>query len=207
MEKLTDKQKKLALIAGAVLLAVHFAPGFINRIRQAFTSPAPAVIQKQSPAHVAPAPPPAPLPPEMVAAGKYGGIWAGSELMPDQNRCSIRLEIRLSDDLPKKLKGYESKTCIPVQPFAGGKGIRGQSIADIMRETAAVSAVMTGAPVEGGIKFTVDSLIGTPYDGCSLTGMTLTDFGQGQEQAQWQSQRSAQAPCPDNRMLLKKTRG
>ena len=45
--------------------------------------------------------------------------------MPDQNRCGIRLEIRLSDDSPKKLKGYESKTCIPVQPLAGGKVVRG----------------------------------------------------------------------------------
>jgi hypothetical protein len=207
MEKLTDKQKKVALIVGAVLLAVHFAPCFINRIRQAFSSPAPAVIQKQSPAHVAPAQPPAPPSPEAVAAGKYGGIWAGSELMPDQNRCSIRLEIRLSDDTPRKLKGYESKTCIPVQAFAGGKGIHGQSIGDIMRETAAVSAVMTGTATGEGIAFTVDSLIGTPYDGCSLIGMTLTDFGQGQVQAQWQGQRSPQAPCPDNRMLLKKARG
>jgi hypothetical protein len=142
-----------------------------------------------------------------VAAGKYGGIWGGSELMPDQNRCNLRLEIRLSDESPRKLKGYESKSCVPVQPFAGGKGIRGQSIADIMRETAEVSAVMTGTPVEGGIKFTVDSLIGTPYDGCSLVGMTLIDFGQAQVQAQWQSQRSPQTPCPDNRMLLKKARG
>jgi hypothetical protein len=207
MEKLTDKQKKIALIVVAVLLAIHFAPGFINNLRHAFAGPAPAVVQKPSPEHIAPTPPPTPPSPEAVAAGKYGGIWAGSELMPDQNRCSLRLEIRLSDDTPKKIKGYESKTCIPVQPFAGGKGIRGQNIADIMRETAPVSAVMTGAPVEGGIKFTVDSLIGTPYDGCSLIGMTLTDFGQGQVQAQWQGQRSPQAPCPDNRMLLKKARG
>ncbi|NYF52449.1 hypothetical protein [Tunturiibacter gelidoferens] len=204
MHQLTEKQKKIALIVGAVLLAIHFAPGFINNLRHA--APAPAVVQKQSAAHVAPAPPPPPPSPEIVAAAKYGGIWAGSELMPDQNRCSIRIEIRLSDDT-KRLKGYESKTCIPTQPFAGGKGIHGQSVADVMRETAPVSAVMTGAPVEGGIRFTVDSLIGTPYDGYSLIGMTITDFGQGQVQAQWQSQRSPQAPCPDNRMLLKKARG
>jgi hypothetical protein len=29
MEKLTDKQKKIAVIVVAVLLAIHFAPGFI----------------------------------------------------------------------------------------------------------------------------------------------------------------------------------
>jgi len=127
--------------------------------------------------------------------------------MPDQNRCGIRLEIRLSDDVPKKLKGYESKTCIPVQPMAGGKGVRGQNIGDLIRETSPVSAVMTGTPIGEGIKFTVDSLIGTPYDGCNLTGITIIDFGQGQVQAQWQSQSSSKAPCPDNRMLLRKGRG
>ena len=207
MEKLTDKQKKIAVIVVAVLLAIHFAPGFISNLRHAFAGPAPAVVQKPSPEHITPAPPPPPPSPEAVAAAKYGGIWGGSDLMPDQNRCNIRLEIRLSDDTPKKLKGYESKSCVPVQPFAGGKGIRGQSIADIMRETAEVSAVMTGTATAEGVAFTVDSLIGAPYDGCGLTGMTLTDFGQGQVQAQWQSQRSPQAPCPDNRMLLKKARG
>jgi len=205
MEKLTDKQKKIAVIVVAVLLALHFAPGFITNLRHAFAGPAPAVVQKPSPAKAPP--PPAPPSSDAIAAAKYGGIWGGSELMPDQNRCNIRLEIRLSDDTPKKLKGYESKSCIPVQPFAGGKGIRGQNIGDLMRETAPVSAVMTGTPVEGGIKFTVDSLIGAPYDGCSLIGMTLIDFGQAQVQAQWQSQRSPQAPCPDNRMLLRKARG
>ena len=66
---------------------------------------------------------------------------------------------------------------------------------------------MTGTPTGEGITFTVDSIIGTPYDGCNLTGMTITDFGQGQVQAQWQSQSSPQTPCPDNRMLLRKARG
>jgi hypothetical protein len=206
MEKLTDKQKKIAVIVVAVLLAIHFAPGFISNLRHAFAGPPPAVVQKPSPVILAPPPSPPPSP-VAIAAGKYGGIWGGSELMPDQNRCNLRLEIRLSDGTPRKLKGYESKSCIPVQPFAGGKGIRGQNIGDLMRETAPVSAVMTGTPVEGGINFTVDSLIGAPYDGCSLIGMTLIDFGQAQVQAQWQSQRSPQAPCPDNRMLLRKARG
>lgn len=207
--QLTDKQKKTAWIVGAVILLVHFLPNIIGAIERtyfSFVHPAPAVVQKPSPVHAAPvAPPPPPPSPEVVAAGKYGGIWGGDALMPDQNRCGIRLEIRLSDDVPKKLKGYESKTCIPVQPLAGGRGARG-NVPTLIRETSPVSAVMTGTLVDGGIRFTVDQIIGTPYDGCTLIGMTLTDFGQGQAQAQWQSQSSPQAPCPDNRMLLTKAR-
>jgi hypothetical protein len=206
MEKLTDKQKKIAVIVVAVLLAIHFAPGFINNLRHAFAGPPPAVVQKPSPAQVAPPPPPPPSP-EMVAAGKYSGIWIGNSLMPDsQMRCNIRLEIRLSDDLPKKLKGYEQESCAPLQPFAGGK-LRKGSIADILRDSAPTSAVMTGTVQEGGITFTVDQTIGTPGDGCALVGMTLTDFGLGQAQVQWQSHSSPTTPCPDNRMLLRKARG
>lgn len=208
MIQLTDKQKKAAWIVAGVLVFIHFfLPGIASSMRHAFTHNAPAVLPKPSPMRTAPVPPPTPPPsPEALAAGKYGGVWAGDELMPDQNRCGIRLEIRLSDDMPKKLKGYESKTCIPVQPLAGGKGARG-NIAGIIRETAPLSAVLTGTPSGEGITFTVDSIIGTPYDGCNLIGMTITGFGQGQVQAQWQSQSSPQAPCPDNRMLLKKARG
>ncbi len=210
--QLTDKQKKAAWIVGAVILIVHFLPnilGAVERTYFSFVHPVPAVVQKPSPVHVTPvAPPPAPPPsPEAAAASKYGGIWGGNALMPDQNRCTIKLEIRLSDDLPKKLKGYESKSCFPVQPFAGGKGVRGQTIEKIVRDTAPVSAVMTGSPVEGGMKFTVDSLIGTPYDGCRLVGMTLTDFGKGQLQAEWESQSAPQTPCPAGNMLLQKARG
>jgi len=209
--QLTDKQKKTAWIVGAVILFVHFLPNIIGAVERtyfSFVHSAPAVVQKPSPVHVAPVmPPPPPPSPEVMAVGKYGGIWGGNALMPDQNRCTIKLEIRLSDELPKKLKGFESKTCIPVQPFAGGKGVRGQTMGDVMRETAPVSAVMTGSPVEGGVKFTVDSLIGAPYDGCSLVSMTLIDFGPGQAQVQWQSQSSPQTPCPVGRMLLQKARG
>ena len=208
MKPLTDKQKKGLLIVAGVLAFIHFfLPGIVNTVRHAFTHNAPAVTQKPSPLQKVPVSPPAPPPsPEVIAATKYGGVWVGSDLMPDQNRCNIRLEIRLSDDLPRKLKGYESKSCVPVQPFAGGKLSKG-SIADVIRETSPVSAVMNGTPTGEGIKFTVDSLIGTPYDGCSLVGMAISDFGQGQVQAQWQSQASPENPCPDNRMLLKKGKG
>lgn len=200
---LTEKQKKLAWIAGVALLGIHFTPNLINAVKHAVSSNAPAVLQKPTPVHIAPVPPPTPTPPppEVAAATKYGGIWVGNALMPDQNRCNIRLEIRLSDDLPKKLKGYESKSCVPMQPFAGGKP-RKESIGDFLRDTSPVSAVMTGTAQEGGIRFTVDQTIGTPGDGCALSGFTITDFGQGQVMAQWQ-----EGTCPAGKMVLTKARG
>jgi hypothetical protein len=126
--------------------------------------------------------------------------------MPDQNRCNIRLEIRLSHDLPRKLMGYESKSCVPVQPLAAGKLSKG-SIADVIKATSPVSAVLTGTAQEGGITFTVEQTIGTPYDGCGITSMTITDFAQGQVRVQWQSESAPQPPCPAGKMLLRKARG
>jgi len=122
--------------------------------------------------------------------------------MPDsQYRCTIRLEIRLSEDLPRKLKGYESKSCVPVQPFAGGK-LRKDTVAELIRATSPVSAVMTGSAQEGGLRFTIDQTIGTSGDGCELSGFTTTDVGLGQVMAQWQEGR-----CPAGKMLLRKIRG
>jgi hypothetical protein len=203
MKPLTDQQKKWAWIAGAILLTVHFAPNVINAVHHAFTSPAPAVLHKPSPMQsVPPTLPPSPPPsPQAIVAVKYGGIWAGDALMPDQSRCTIRLEIRLSDEVPQKLKGYESKSCVPLQPLAGGRLSKG-SIADVIRATSPVSAVMTGSAHQGGIRFSVDQTIGTAGDGCVLTSFTITDFGQGQVQAEWQ-----ESTCPSGRMLLRKARG
>jgi hypothetical protein len=198
MIQLTEKQKKIAWAVGALLILIHFAPRFLSVIHPASGH---AAIAKPTAVHYAPVQPPPPPPPEVIAAGKYGGIWIGDALMPDQDRCSIRVEIRLNDDLPRKLKGYESKKCIPLQPLQGGRMVKG-SIADVIRETSPVSAVMTGTPTESGINFTVDEIIGTPGDGCQLSGFTITDFGLGQVQAQWQ-----EIKCAGGKMLLKKARG
>jgi hypothetical protein len=202
MKQLTDKQKKIIAIVVAILAVIHFGPRYLYMFLPAGAH---AEQAKPSPAHYAPAlpptPPPAPVSPEAAAAGKYGGVWIGDALMPDQNRCKIQLEIRLSDDMPKKLKGYEQKSCMPLQPLAGGKLARG-SIADVIRATSPVSAVMTGTALEGGVSFTVDQTIGTPGDGCSLSGFSITDFGSGQVWAQWQ-----EGTCPTGKMLLRKARG
>jgi hypothetical protein len=198
MKQLTDKQK---LIAGAVVLfiaLVHFGPEYL---RMFVPTGAHAASAKPSPVRYAlpPVPAPAPQAPEMAAETKYGGVWLGNELMPDQNRCNIRLEIRVGDD--KKLKGFEQKSCVPLQPLAGGKLAHG-SIADIIRSTSPVSAVMTGSLQDSGISFTVDQNIGTPPDGCALSGFSVTDFGSGQLMAEWQ-----EGTCPAGKMLLRKTRG
>jgi hypothetical protein len=112
--QLTEKQKKYLWIAAGVLAVIHFGPGILMRARNTFAHP--AVLAKPSAARPAlqQAPPPAPPAPEIAAATRYGGVWMGDTILPDMNRCSLKLEIRLSDDVPKKLKGYVSKSCVPL---------------------------------------------------------------------------------------------
>ncbi len=201
MTQFTEKQKKIAWAIAALLLVVHFAmPRIVSLLHPAAVHSA---IAKPSPYRFAPTPsPPPPTPsPESVAAAKYAGIWVGNALTPDQNRCKIRLEIRVSDDLTKALKGYESKSCVPLKPFEGGK-ISRSSIGDIMRLSAPVSSVLTGTVQDSGLTFTVDQNIGTAGDSCQLSGFSITDFGQGQVMAQWQ-----EGTCPAGKMLLTKARG
>jgi hypothetical protein len=197
---LNDKQKKGLMIAGLALVLVHFAPRFFHMFNPLAGH---AATAKPSPVRYAPAPqpppPPTPPSPEAIALARYGGVWGGDGMI-DQNRCTVRLEIRLNDDLPKKLKGYESKSCVPLQPFAGGK-LRPGSVAEVMRDTAPVSAVMTGTTQEGGMKFMVDQVIGSS-DKCNLTAYSITDFGQGLVMAQWQ-----EGTCPAGKMILRKARG
>jgi hypothetical protein len=146
-----------------------------------------------------PAPPPSP---EVVASIRYGGIWEGDTLQPDGNRCAIHLEIRLNDDLPKKLKGYSTVRCMPLQTLARGPVSRGQDNEMVRDYAAPATAVMTAAPQSGGLTFTIDPNSVPASNGCSITGFNLTDFGQGQVFADWQ-----EGTCQPGRMLLRKTRG
>jgi hypothetical protein len=201
-----NAKHRFFLIAAVVIVVIYFGPGIVATLIRASARGSQSGMAKPSPLRPAPfapavLPPAAPLSPEAAAEAKYPGIWTGNALMPDQNRCSIKLEIRLSDDSPKKLKGYESESCLPVQPLAGGRLNKG-SVADIIRETAPVSAVMTGTPWQGGLTFSIDQTIGSTGP-CPLTGFSITDFGQGQVIAQLQ-----EGVCgPGNKMVLKKGRG
>lgn len=193
MKPLTEKQKKTIWIAVGALAFLHF---FLPRILSMFHShPQQQVQAKPSPLRLAPPPPPPPSP-EVAAAIKYGGVWLGETITPDENKCSLKLEIRLDDELPKKLKGYASKSCVPLQGIARGPITRG-TLSSMIRNSTPSSVIMTGTPQPTGISFTVDQAIGTEMNGCTLSALSITDFGNGQVAAQWQ-----EGTCTPGRMML-----
>lgn len=195
-------KKNIIWTAAGVFLFGHF---FLPRVINLFHSSPQVGIAKPHPGCCnVPVPPPTPPPsPEAVAMAKYGGVWEGDTLMPDADRCNVRLEIRLSDDAPKKLKGYSIVRCTPLQPLARGNltqaGVK-RAIAD---GASPASAVMTGTPQDTGITFAVDQSISSSADNCSISAFKIVDFGQGAVAADWQEG----ATCPARHMLLKKGRG
>ena len=201
MKPLTDQQKKYLWIAAGILVFIHFLPRFASMFHP---GPGHAAIAKPSPIHLAPPAPPAPPPsPEAVAMTKYGGVWEGDTLMPDAQRCNVRLEIRLSDDTPRKLKGYSIVRCLPLQPLGRGNLTQAGVKRAVAEAASPASAVMTGTPQDSGITFAVDQSISSSADNCSITGFRIVDFGQGAVAADWQEGTA----CPARHMLLRKGRG
>ena len=208
--KLTDKQKKWAWIVAAVLLAIHFGPRYLTMIMPAHEHAA----AKPSPSHPAPAPsapavlpqtaPPSPAPLGLDPA-QYLGVWVGSALMPDeaQETCKIRLELDRNATDPKKLTGYESKSCVPTPLLQGGR-VTKESIPQLIRDTRPIEAVLTGSVQDGDIVFQVDKTIGTPPPGScgALKSFSLTPFGREGVTAQWQ-----EGQCQAYEMNLTKARG
>ena len=92
--KLTEKQKKLVWVAGGVLVAIHYAPGIVNTVRQQIAAysfaqarplPNPAAGRVSS-APPSPAPPPPAPSPEEIQATQLAasvGIWGGAVPRPN----------------------------------------------------------------------------------------------------------------------------
>jgi hypothetical protein len=121
--------------------------------------------------------------------------------MPDANRCAVRLEIRLSDDTPKKLKGYATVQCMPLQALARGPVSRGAANEMVRDYASPASAVMTGTPQDTGLTFTVDQTVSASSGNCAITGFSIVNFGDNQVMADWQ-----EGTCNPGKMLLRRQR-
>jgi hypothetical protein len=207
MKPLSPKQVKAAWIIAAILVLIHFAPSILGSIRQPF-SHANAAPAQPAPYRAAPAPSVMPTaPPASVAllpdarSAKFLGIWTGSGLMSNQDTCQVRLELRMSEDTPGSITGYETRACMPTLVLMGRKYDR-NTIPSIVEHASPVSAVLTGTLINGDIAFRVDKTVGTLPDHCPLSSYAVSPFGQGQVIAQWQ-----EGSCTTGQMLLTKTKG
>lgn len=204
MKPLTDKQKKYLWIAAGVLIVAHFMlpriVGFFHAttVHSASAKPSPYVY-----APVAPAlPPPPPPSPEAVAFTKFGGVWVGDNIDKDLEHCGIHLEVKLTDDLQKQLKGYLQHRCVDMQSLQGQAPSRSGIAKMIQQQTAPDSLVMTGKPENGGITFTIDQMVVASDNQCGpINTFNIVDFGSGQVIARWQ-----EGTCAPQSMPLRRGR-
>jgi hypothetical protein len=129
-------------------------------------------------------------------------VWVGDTITPDLNRCGVHLEVKLSDDTPRKLKGYLMHRCASMEGLKHEGPTRAAIDRMIRDQTQPDSIVMTGTPAAEGISFAVDQTLSISAGKCGpMSSFNITDFGSGQVMAQWQ-----EGSCDPTRMLLKRGR-
>jgi hypothetical protein len=195
---MNPQQKKLLWIAIIVVAVFYVAPSFLNSIRR-------AVFIRQQPAaqaaRQAAARPTSPLPASSAAPGAAGaapnatavpaefnaliGVWQGASPLPGQGVCNLRLELRKSPADPARFAGFPVLACMPaLSPLTPQSPAQVQSA--LTAGFTPMTAVLSGAPQNGAIQFTVDKVIGKTPGGCAMTSFTVTPYGNDLIAAEWQ---------------------
>jgi len=202
--QVTDKQRKLIWAGGALIAVCYFGPSIITKVHQA-SAPPEVVIAKPSPVRVAPPPPPPPDPAAVKAAAiaaqfnKLAGDWSGAGVLPTHGLCKLSLQIRTIPDKPASYTGYSTTTCNPYIALTGKAATKTNMAQAAITSMAPTSVIMTGEVENGQIVFHVDRNIGTPPDGCAVTGFTVSPFAE-QVAAQWQA-----GTCQGGQMVLNRS--
>jgi hypothetical protein len=188
---MTDKQKKMLCIAAAVLVAIHYAPGIVNRVRQQ-SAAYHAAQGKSSPeilppgrASSTPAPSEpviataAPTPEEVQAAQLAAslGIWGGTVPRPNLGMCALRLELKPGTDNPGYL-AYSTISCANLQQFRPGRRSDPKNANDAMLDSVPVNAILSGEAKNGSIELVQDKAIGYTRTGCNVIRISLTPFAE-----------------------------
>jgi hypothetical protein len=193
MNKLTDKQKKITWIVIAVLAGIHFAPDMMNAIRRqeaayraghaASAPPAPGRVPATPP--VAAAPPVPEISASEIQLGKLPGLWSGG-MMRQTGLCSLRLELRKNQDKPGIYTGYSTMACGSSLPFMSGR-VTPQTLKESMKnQMTPASAILSGGADGESIALQLEQTASDAPDGCGITSLKLTPFGDDNMAAAWE---------------------
>jgi hypothetical protein len=200
MKPLTEKQKKAAWLVAITLVIIHFTPALITTVRQEIST-VHAGQAKPSPLHPMVATP-VTAAPAISSPGSSGpfeqagfiGVWKGSELMPNMDTCALQLELRPSDKKQGEFVGYLTRICLQIAATRPNP-------LEVVKDSTPVSGILSGPLVNDAIQLHLDTAIGVPPNGCSLTNYTVRKFS-GQLSAEWQA-----GTCPAGTMMLSKVQG
>jgi hypothetical protein len=188
-----DKQRrnKILFICAAILIGSYVARYFIlTAMRMAYSQhaaqqPKPQTAEK----------PVASASPDSMPIGNLSGVWEGRAPMKTRGTCDLRLELNQND--PEKYSGYSRFSCINLAPV----NPQDTNITTMANRVNLDTAIMQGAVEKGSIRLHSDKTFGTDLNGCAVTDMTVTPFGNGGAMAEWQ-----EGACPGGNLLMQRTR-
>ena len=190
--QLTAKQKKALLICLGVVVASYAVKWVITAAqqaafqRQAFLAAQMRAKAKANAAPKTPAPelPAVPVKPPTVVLTNLSnleGMWMGSRIMNQRGLCTLRLELRPVPQKPDNYMGYSRLNCAPV-PGVGPARFLPRPLRDNLNP---VAIVLTGAPEDGALHFSLDKTVVVPGDGCETSAFTVTPFGTNKIAVEW----------------------
>jgi hypothetical protein len=209
--KLTAKQRKALLICLAIIVASYILKWIYDAAQQAAwlqqqqniraaqaRANAARNVQKKDNANAKPGK--AKLPPRIVVTDltNLEGTWFGQRLLNANGMCTLRLELRPVPETPGNYKGYSRLNCLPPAGLTSLRG--GRVLPKQQRDNLnPVAMVLTGAPEDGALHFTLDKTVVAPNDDCETTEFVVTPFGTNQVALEWR-----EGKCRGAQLILAK---
>jgi hypothetical protein len=196
MNNLTVRQRNFYIFCGVLVVGWFVVRFMTNAAQQAafFRQQAILVAQQRARADAAtrarasktqaPALPAMPVkPPTFVLTNlsNLEGMWMGSRIMNQRGLCTLRLELRPILGKPDNYMGYSRLNCAAV-PGVGPARFLPKPLRDNLNP---VAIVLTGAPEDGALHFTLDKTVVVPGDGCETSAFTVTPFGTNKIAVEW----------------------
>jgi hypothetical protein len=205
---MTDKQKKALWIAGAVLIAIHYAPTILNTVRQQHAADRFAHGGASStPVTPPPAPVPPPTPEEVQTAQLEklaGTVWGGTAPVPSIGFCEIRLEIKTAEGKPG-FTGYSTMSCNNVLRFRPGQRSNPQNAKGDMAAMLPVSAILSGEIKGNAVELNHQEQAIGARDGCNIESARLVPFGDSNMAVTWTE--GPLPSCTGGQVVMHKVRG
>jgi hypothetical protein len=191
---MTDKQKKMLWIAGAVLVAIHYAPGIVNRVRQqsaayhaAQEKPSPEILlpgrASSTPALPEPVTATAAPTPEKAQAAQIAAvvgpssIWGALVPRPNLGPCQLKISLQKTDGADKGSYSADSTlSCANLEPFRPGQRSTIGDLNNAQLDAVPVNAVFSGVVKDGAIELVQTKALNFTRQGCNITKIILTPF-------------------------------
>jgi hypothetical protein len=131
----------------------------------------------------------------LTTTSNLSGTWKGEGALTGHGICTLRLELRETENTPGHYTGYSTLSCENVAPLMQ-PGARNRAYA-LKNKMDPAASILSGVPENGSIHFHVDKTINTHPGGCAATSFTATPFGTNKIAVQWQ-----EGECQGGEILL-----